>query len=591
MIPNAIGSGAKQGAAAPVTTSDLLRSHRMRLGATQEEFAQAHGFSVRAYRDMENGGKISMANMYALRESLCMGPQARAQFFRLVTGDAPSLRGLTVDEGLARVTAKWAEVHLYSQESPTVLMDGGWNAIHFNAAWAGLFDSVEPHPRDHPLDNPLRFCFFHPDAPRIFLDWQESWLITAMCQFAHYYDLNPDSEQLIEIRNRIAQVPLLESVYVHRVSAELTERGAKRIIEGDVSDRPLLVGQRPLSALLTVSIPWHAREYGYQLLTLSYPNAKATWPPTAVLPPPRRTRPDAGSGGDATQAPTGTTANSPEPGPRVPHDQAVTVGHLLREYRKRAGLSQEMLPRTAGLPMTSRTYRKLETDKGRPRKEQVGPLAKALAMPTSVERFLYTMITKGDPPTLGVRGGPILEGLTERWARDHVDDQKQKAPTVLMDGAWHVIACNDAYRALFRHVPADPINHPTTNGFRYVVFHPDARETLAEWYEQWAVPYLVEFGATLMRHRDAPHPAHLGLLWEIQADPYLWKIYRGRVHRELQGGGNAIGFEGDGDVRGMHLPIEGSGSTRAFTEVLVTAGVPLHGKAYGYQFCTLTLRD
>ncbi|WP_411138068.1 helix-turn-helix domain-containing protein [Streptomyces sp. C10] len=588
MTSNA-GGGTRWGAAAPVTTSDLLRSHRMKLGVSQEEFAQAHGFSVRAYGEMENGGKISMANMYALREGLHMGPQARAQFFRLVTGDAPSLRGLTVDEGLARVTAKWAEVHLYSHESPTVLMDGGWNAIHFNAAWAKLFDSIEPHPRDHPLDNPMQFCLFHPDAPRIFLDWEESWLVTAMCQFAHHYGLYHDSDQLIEIRRRIAQAPHLEALYTNRVRAELIERGAERIIAGDVSDRPLLVGRRPRGALLTVSIPWHAREYGYQLLTMSYPN-DTVMPPASAGAPASRTRPATGSEGHTASCPAGVTAGRQALGERPPHDRAVTIGQVLREYRNRAGLTQEVLPRVTHLPVTARTYRKLETGKGQPRKEHVGPLAQALRMPTSVERFLYTLITKGDPPTIGVRGGPAVEALTERWARDQV--KNQRAPTVLLDGAWDVIACNDAYRALFHHVPADSLNHPAMNGFRYVVFHPDARETLAEWYEQWAVPYLVEFGATLMRHRDAPHPEHLGILQEIQADPYLWKLYRGRVHRELQGGGTAIGFEGDGDVRGMYLPTgEGPDSERSFTKVLVTAGVPLHGKAYGYQFCTLTLRD
>ncbi|MGW9047668.1 MmyB family transcriptional regulator [Streptomyces lydicus] len=562
----------------------------MELGLTQEEFAQAHGFSIRAYGDMENGGKISMAAMYALRESLRMGPQARAQFFRLVTGDAPSLRGLTVDEGLARVSAKWAEIHLHNQQSPTVLMDGGWNAIHFNAAWAGLFESVEPHPRDHPLDNPLRFCFFHPDAPRIFLDWEEGWLVTAMCQFAHHYDLNPDSEQLVEIRRRISQDSLLESVYVNRVSAELTERGVERIIEGDGNDRPLLVDGRPHHALLTVSIPWHAREYGYQLLTLSYGNQGSGPATDTAEPRPRRTSPAAQPGADATPAAAeasfaGQATREERPSP----DRAVTIGQLLREYRKRSGLTQELLPRVTGLPVTFRTYRNWEAGRDQPRKEYVAPLAAALKLPKSVERFLYTMITRGDPPTRGVRGGPIVERATKRWARTHVDDRNQKAPTVLMDGAWNVLTCNDAYRALFKHVPPDPLNHPTLNGFRYVVFHPDARDTFAEWYEQWAVPYLVEFGATLMRDRAAPHPEHLALLSELRADPYLWSIYTGRVHTELQGSGTAIGFEGDGDVRGMYLPAGGGDSERIFQEVLVTAGVPLHGKEYGYQFCTLAL--
>ncbi|MFE6685022.1 helix-turn-helix domain-containing protein [Streptomyces sp. NPDC057743] len=589
----------RRSATAPITTSDLLRHHRELLGYTQEEFALQHGFSIRAYNEMENGGKVSLSHMRALRDALQMGPQARAQFFRLVTGDAPSLKGLNISSGVDPTTANWCASHLVVQDGPAVLLDGGWNAVRFNEAWAELFSGADEvgegaaHPLDHPLNNPMRFCLFHPAAPRMLLDYEESWLITAMCQFVHHFQLYPQNHQLLEIRRRIAADAYLHEVYRNRVREEFTERGVGCVIERDVEERALLVDGRRQTILFTIVIPWHAREYGYQMLTLTPVDndesrrQRQRQPVEHHAPSRARTASDAIPPAPAPGAP-GPATTASEEAIQPAAERVQTVGELLFRYRSRLGVSQEVLSRRPGFPVSPRTYRDWETGRSLPRKKYLPALAAALHMPDAVKGLLHFLITRGDPPTSGIRGGPAIAARSRRWVREHVDDRRQPAPFALMDGTWDVIACNNAYRRLFGHLPEPDPNHPATNGFRYVMFHPDARETLAGWYEEWMIPWMVEFGATLLRHHDRLHPEHAALLEEVESYPELWDAYTGPVRRALQGRGRAIRFEGDGDGRGLWLPgPDGDPAHRVYQPIRLTSGIPLHGLSYGYNFACL----
>jgi len=583
----------------------LLRDCRLALGyKTQEAFALDHGYTPRQWRKIEKEGKVSRAQMHVVPRQLKMDPSIHAQFVFLLTGDAPSC-GLRVDEartvgeGVKRVAAEWASVHVYPQIDPTVLVDGCWNVEHFNQAWATAFERVRWHPRDHPLVNPMRFALFHPEAPQIIVNWKDGWLITLLCQFAYQYYANPDNAELQDIRDRIRCDEVLEGLYAGRVGDELAERGIDRIFESDVKEQQLLLpGLGEHTVLVTMGHPWFGRHQRYEVVTLSSPDGKhpllgpasASESDTISQPFPHTSVP-------AAVEERATTADR-EPSPAAPAvrkvrydgEFALTVGQLLKKARIKTGWSQEKFPSSAPLGLSVSTWVKLERDVQLPKKDDLAPLAAALAMSPSVGRLLYGMTTQAEPPTQAAHTDPETDAQSLMWARIHLE--RLKSPSVLMDGAWNVTFSNSAYRELFAHVPADPRNHPVINPFRYVLFHEDARQTLADWYDVWLTPWLVELGSAILgSNRGASvHAEHLALYDEIEADSYLKDVYEGRVMRDLRGAGATIGFESDGDVRGMYLPAQqADGSAeRRYLPMLVTAGVPSHSKKIGGLFTTMT---
>ncbi|MEU9125121.1 hypothetical protein AB0C96_35695 [Streptomyces sp. NPDC048506] len=570
----------------PITAGEMLRSHRIRLGYTsRESFAFQHGHSPRGYSDLEtDNARMSMATMYALREQLRMGPVAKDQLFQLVTGAPPALKALEVDPALDRVTARWADAHVHTHQDPVVLMDGGWHTRHFNAAWAQIFDAIPPHPRDHPLDNPMRFLLFHPAAAQMFPDW-EKWLVTAVTQVAWHYDLHPENPHLRDIRRRIAEDDFLEDLYVNRARQELTDHGTDAILQGDVDERPVLIDGKTMSILLTVMSPGHAQECGYQLfkLTLLGPY------PGNVTPAPSRAPCPAAVDGPHDDHPAIITA--PEqavmPGP----DRALTPGQLLRAYRERLGLPRHTVLRGAHLPVrTDRTLRKYEGDEAKPRSEYLPGLARVLTMSVWVAQYLDILVTRREPLPLGVNLPAEVTGRCARWAREHVTHQA--APTALMDGAWDVITCSSSFHELFRHVPADSLSHPTVNWLRYVAFHPDARVTLVDWYERWLIPALTDFGEVLTRYAHAVQPEQKALLDEFEADPLLWDAYTRRVGQVLQRAGAGVATRGDGAVRKLSVPSHGDAAgARTELSVRITTGVPLFGRPWGLRLGAFTIID
>lgn len=607
--PDSPGAPGRPRIATPISTAeflriqrqcDLLRTHREHLGLSRERFANAHGLTVRDYSRKEKGARISMASLYVLQNALQMGPEASEELFTLVTGGAPSLKALAVDPALERVTARWAAAHVHTQKNPTVLMDGGWNARHFNAAWVEIFDAIEPHPTDHPLDNPMRFLLFHPLAPHLFPSWEERWLVTAVTQVAIHYTLRPEDPSLQDIRRRIHDVPLLEELYVSRAQRELAERGVDVIFEGDVSQRHVVAGTDTADILLTVLIPWHAREYGYQMMTMSPRDHGVLIPdshpsPEAVYLRPRHpSAPKASTAphSDGASPPNGKTTAATAPQAQSGYSEwALTVGQLLHWYRtKHVRLSQERLAREK-LPVTSRTYGPWERDELLPKAEYVPQIAAALKMPDPVRRYLHTRITNSDPPIISTPVGPDIAERSALWARVHVESQP--APTATMDGAWQILVCNDAYRSLFAHVPTDPTGaHPTQSWLRYVLFHPDARETLGEWSTQWLPGTMTDLVVTLTREQGALPTEQRAFLQEIEADPVLSDAYARSIHRDPQGSATDTTTLGDGDIRTIWTPNgPNPNDTRTEQPVCVTVGVPLHGKAHGHCMLTLTPWD
>ncbi|MFF8373540.1 helix-turn-helix domain-containing protein [Streptomyces lydicus] len=575
---------------------DLLRTHRLLLGLTQEEFAHRNGFSVRAVVDWENAGRITMASLYALRDALRMSPQAFDELFAVVTGAAPSLRSLAVDPDLDRVTARWAAVHVHTQPNPTVLMDGGWHARHYNASWVQIFDQVEPHPTDHPLTNPLRFLMFHPLAPELFPEWEERWLVTAVAQFAMHYALHPTHPALQEMRSKIHEIPLLEDLYAHRARRELAERGVDVIFEGDVDRRPVVVGPDRSEIVLTVLIPWHALDCGYQMMTMS-PLDNSTLLPQDADPPglPRESVHLRPQGPNAPRTPTpparprAAASSSAGQEPQGYVERALTVGQLLLWYRTRLlGLSQERLVRATELPVTVRTYGDWERDRRLPQAEYVPIIARAMKMPDGVRYYLHNLVTGADAPVVGTRLSPEVAQRSALWARIHVDGQP--APTAMMDGAWQVVYCNEPFRHLFAHVPAGPANsHPTQNWLRYVLFHSDARETLGEWRESWLAGTMADLVVSLTRQRGALPAEHRAFINDIESDPVLGDVYARSLSQNPSTSAASAPSLGDGDIRTIWIPDPTDPKTRLKRHVCVTVGVPLHGKAKG--FCMLTISD
>lgn len=580
---------------------DFVRKRRLELGyKSQEKFSLDHGISTRVYQKIESHGQISKSNMFALGRHLQLDAYMWTQFYFLVTGELQAY-GLTVGEartvgdGVKRVAADWAKIHIHRQESPSAMIDGLWNVEHFNAAWARLFDSVHPHPYDHPLVNLLRFFLFHPDARRIFVDWEERWLVPILCNFAHQYYLHPENADFQAVRDRIRRNAHLEDLYQNRIAQELAERGTDRFSGKDEQERRLLLpGGETLQVLVTQATPWFGRRHGYGTVTLSRGDGSALLVPGGSVD----MTDDLGIDSDVTMAQVGGNGEVQEASPAASHSEvatsastkepaacrrcgaecALSVGRLVRHWREKTPYSQEQFPRSTELPFSDSFYAKLERDVVVPKKEDVSALSEALRMPAPVKRLLLWMVTRAEPPTEFVHDEPEAAERTHRWFRVHLADDRQPSPSVLLDGAFNVVYCNSAYRRLFAHVPADPRNHPLLNPFRYVVFHEDAKQTLDDWYEVWLVPWLVELGLTLHQQQPTPYEVYQGLYHEIEAHPFLRETFNGRVMRDLQGGGVTIGFESDGDIRGMNLPVELNGGTveRRLTPMLVTAGIPRH---------------
>ncbi|MFI1203434.1 hypothetical protein ACH4VR_29055 [Streptomyces sp. NPDC020883] len=597
-----------------LTASELLRSLRARLAdgrgrkVSQEAFGNAHGFP--GYAKFENGGVISVANMYALAEAYGMDEATYDQFYFLVTGGPPSYKGVCGDARLDKITEDWSQVHVYQQPEPTLLMDGAFNVLHFNSAWARLFDHIDPHPSDHPLVNPVRFLFFHPKGPECFLDWQEGWLFSMLCQFAVRYHLTRDNRQLQEIRQRISEDDFLEDFFTGRVEEELFTRGYQRVFDVDGEVRKFWVpGQGERDIRLTVVVPRHGRPFGYQLCTLSNPagdrplfdsdKASEAFGHELIDRPGRMPR------GASEEPQTAARVISPrrprfpaQPRPAVIErnypDAEQVVGRLLLKYRKeKRQLSQERFCRITGL-VTDRTYGAWERGEKLPPHQYISQLVNELRMPEEVGRYLFRLITKREPPAPAIHLASDYDARTEAWARVHVHDQNQQHPSILTDGAWNVVACNDAYRRLFRHLAPDARNHVTVNVFRYVVFHPDARETLTEWYDEWLIPFLAELGSKILAHGDRLHSVHREIQEEVEADPFLRKAFNGAAKRELESGSVRVEYLNDGGIRGLNLPAVTSAHSgrpleRRHSDVQVTTFAPLHALDCGYQGATLRL--
>ncbi|MCZ0996513.1 helix-turn-helix domain-containing protein [Streptomyces noursei] len=595
----------------PLTAGEIVRSRRLALGYSQEEAALRFGASPRWWSGIENGAHITAGAAVALQHFLKMPREDADQFFGLVNGSVRFFKGIR-DVGLDSVTRSWVSAHVAPLREPTVLLDGGWNLLHCNAAWAALFGDFPPHPTDHPLDNPVRFMLFHPRAQEVFLNWEQGWVFTILCQFAHHYHLNHDNPELRHMRQRISESDVLERLFTVDVRKELTTHGLDRIYASDGEVREIYVpGKGEMQCRLTTCIPWHGRWVGYQACKLS---SVIKGQPLVDLPPSiyesDATVPnglkiaseavDSASGNHPPQARAGYQKDRDRAiavrltqGLRYP-DVAVTVGQILRYYRELPPkIPQNRIRHVTPLKISDRKYRDLESDTALPQLDMLPTIKEALKIPTSVTRLLHRMISGGHPPTIGVRGGAEFESQARVWAREFIDDAVQPIPSSLEDGQWNVIAHNAAYAALFSHA-ADNENHPTKSSFRYVMFHEDARHTLANWHEEWLVPSLIEFGAKLISHGDDWHPELAQMYEEVRQDPLLWDTFNGRVRAELRNGGMDSGFLIDGGIRGFNLPTaeydpSKPAENRKRYPVLITSSSPLHmfvnygGQAFSAQ--------
>lgn len=596
------GSGSQQAdvsEATPVSAGEMMRFRRNQLGLSQEMASLRCGISVRNWKAMESeGAPISDYSVMVISYHLQFPREDREQFLRLATGTRPAFKGIR-DRELDSVTQRWLEAHILPLRDPAVLLDGGWNVLGNNAEWTALFEDVDPDLPDHPYVNPVDYLLFGKGAQCKFIDWADGWVLPILVQFAHHYHLNHGNPELRQLRQRIGESEVLERIFTHDVHAELIARGLERIYKADGEIRKIHVpGRGVTECRMTISIPWHGRWVGYQGIKLSsVVEGRSLVEVSANCEVASNLSKDAGSDGPVKNS-LGLSGAQPlqahagyqksrdpslavrlELGLQYP-DVTVTVGQILRHYRTQLHIPQSRLRYLTPLKMSDRSYRKIEGGQALPQLADLPVISEALKIPESVTRFMHRLISGGHPPTKAVRGGEEFERQSEIWAREHIADSVQPIPTSLEDGQWNAVAHNTGFADLFSHVELTE-NHPTKSSFRYVFFHEDARHTLANWYEEWAIPFLVEFGAKLLENSGERHPEHARMLDDVRRDPLLRATFEGRVKAELQSGGAGTGFLIDGGIRGMNLPTpefnrDAIAENRQFYPVLVTACAPLH---------------
>ncbi|MEW2493887.1 helix-turn-helix domain-containing protein [Streptomyces nodosus] len=244
--------------------------------------------------------------------------------------------------------------------------------------------------------------------------------------------------------------------------------------------------------------------------------------------------------------------------------------------REAIDAKQESLAEDLG--MSDRQYRDWERQRKPIPRSRLDDLAQALRLDDAGRRQLYRLTGHLAPLPGSFSGDERLLELTERWVDVHI--HRQSAPACLTDGAWNVVAANDAYHQLFDAVSPHPLNHPAVNTLRWTLFHPDAPHMLGAWREAWMLPNLCQFALALQNNQSDPQLR--GIREEIAGRPELEKAYLHTVPGLLAQPSEYPDDE-DGVVREI---LAGPGG---FTPVLLTTAIPSHARDHGFRAVTLSL--
>jgi transcriptional regulator with XRE-family HTH domain len=145
----------------------------------------------------------------------------------------------------------------------------------------------------------------------------------------------------------------------------------------------------------------------------------------------------------------------------------MTVGPLLRDWRRRRHLSQLDLALQAGVSARHLSF--VETGRARPSAEMVLHLAQGLDVPLRERNRL--LLAAGHAPRFEQHDLDDAELSPVRWAMQQVLDAHEPYPALVVDGAWEMVAANRAVGLLTEGVAAELLE-PPLNVLR-VSLHPD----------------------------------------------------------------------------------------------------------------------
>ncbi|MET9365058.1 helix-turn-helix domain-containing protein [Streptomyces sp. NPDC006632] len=202
--------------------------------------------------------------------------------------------------------------------------------------------------------------------------------------------------------------------------------------------------------------------------------------------------------------------------------------------RRSAGLSQAQMGQA--LYVSERTYALLERgEMSAPSAEFLDHVAQVLRMEERERAALYVYALGYEPPhPLDPDAGTHVLPAWQKAV------QQVTAPSYVVDVAWNILACNDAFIRMFPQVPGTEPRLPDQNTMRWLLLHEDAREHhLVDWEKSWAGPV-----AAQLRTAVASHPNNQGLQRldeEVNDDPVAGPVYRQHIAH----------VHPDGDVRRM----------------------------------------
>jgi transcriptional regulator with XRE-family HTH domain len=142
------------------------------------------------------------------------------------------------------------------------------------------------------------------------------------------------------------------------------------------------------------------------------------------------------------------------------------VGELLRDWRRRRGLTQLDLGLEAGVSTRHLSY--VENGRAHPSREMVERLAERLDVPLRERSQL--LVAAGYAPTYQQRSLDMPEMAAARQALNQILDSHEPFPGLVVDRYWNVVFGNEAAMALFED--ADPsLTEPPVNVLR-LALHP-----------------------------------------------------------------------------------------------------------------------
>ncbi|MEV8523631.1 MULTISPECIES: hypothetical protein [unclassified Streptomyces] len=157
-------------------------------------------------------------------------------------------------------------------------------------------------------------------------------------------------------------------------------------------------------------------------------------------------------------------------------------------------------------------------------------------------------------------------------------------PSVVLDQGWGVTHANASYDALFGGVGPHPTAMPGHNFLRFVLFHPDAAEVLAEHETAWCLPMLAQFAEAYAGNESAPGLSDIRS--EIAGDPIMDAAFRLGLPYWVRAVGDAA-VHHDGALRHVRHP----DPERGRTSCRLVVESPRTLRRLGMRRLTLVLRD